>query len=119
MRFVAHRMPLYYIYGPKPADQMPAFLLTHGGQVYAPSPTEPPIAESEMMAAALTQAGLSVETLWLPDAGPNDVFSGTAAFPRRSPRPSIPGPRGCSQATDQPVHTIGCVEGPTRSDELV
>ena len=75
MRFVAHRMPLYYIYGPKPADQMPAFLLTHGEQVYAPSPTEPPIAESEMMAAALTQAGLSVETLWLPDAGPNDVFS--------------------------------------------
>ncbi|MCU0520906.1 MAG: hypothetical protein MUF84_09465 [Anaerolineae bacterium] len=74
MRLVAHRTPLYYIHGPKPADQMPAFLLIHGGQMETdPNYGEPPTEESELMAGALEQAGLSVETLWLPEARFYDI----------------------------------------------
>ena len=76
MRFVAHRMPLYYIDGPKPADQMPAFLLTHGEQMWLEDAGNRPIEESEMMAAALTEAGLSVQTFWLPDGDSDVLYSG-------------------------------------------
>jgi len=83
MRFVAHRLPLYYVYGPKPADQMPAFLLTHGGQMNADYMLEQPLEESEMMAQALDEAGLSVETLWLPDAGFYDVMYADTGVPEQ------------------------------------
>jgi acetyl esterase/lipase len=83
MRFVAHRMPLYYIDGPKPADQMPAFLLTHGGRITPDMDFEQPIAESEMMAEELRKAGLSVETFWLPDAGYYDIMSADTGVPEQ------------------------------------
>ena len=82
MRIMAHRTPLYYIHGPKPADQMPAFLLTHGEQ-RDPDPwvAQPPIEESELMAEALKAAGIAVETLWLPDAGFFDIQLANSGVP--------------------------------------
>lgn len=78
MRAIARRFPLYYINGPKPAEQMPAFLIIHGeadGTV--------PIAESQAMADALIDAGRSVETRWLPSSYFMDIVSSTNDIPQQ------------------------------------
>ncbi|MBN1249503.1 MAG: hypothetical protein JXC32_17710 [Anaerolineae bacterium] len=81
-RFVAHWSPLYYIYGPKPVGEMPAFLLTHGGQMDKER-GEPLPEESQLMAEALIQAGLSVETVSLPDARFDDILTAGSGVPEQ------------------------------------